>query len=167
MDSTIREYEPGDLDACRDLWRQLTEHHRDIYANPGIGGPDPGVHFDAYLENPKLTGPWVAERDGVVVGLTGLLLGNGEAEIEPVVVDAVHRAQGIGRSLLNRALDEARRRGVKSVSIRPVARNASAIRHFFEAGFTLLGHLDMFQTLEPSTQEWQPGIEIHGHEFRF
>ncbi len=35
---TIRLYEPADLADCRSLWAELTQRHRDIYADPTIGG---------------------------------------------------------------------------------------------------------------------------------
>lgn len=163
----IRPYRPEDLEACRGLWRELTQHHRDIYDDPRIGGADPGVFFDEYLEHPKLVGAWVAVDAGAVVGLTGLLGGGDEVEIEPVVVSAAHRSRGIGRRLLERMLDEARARGAKGVSIRPVARNALAIRRFHEAGFRILGHIEMFQKLDPTEQDWKPGLDLHGHAFRY
>ena len=164
--TTIRAYEPEDLEACRALWAVLTQHHRDLYGNASIGGDDPGVHFDEYLKHPKYLASWVAVRDEEVVGLTGLLLDGDEAEIEPVVVAAAHRGQGIGRRLVDNAIEQARERSVGSVKIRPVARNAQAMRHFHAAGFRVLGHIEMFQTLEPSTQEWTPGITINGLDFR-
>jgi GNAT superfamily N-acetyltransferase len=164
--TTIRAYGPEDLEACRELWRELTQHHRDLYGNQTIGGADPGVHFDAYLKHPKRVASWVAVKDGGVVGLTGLLRDGDEAEIEPVVVAARYRGRGIGRRLLDFAIERAREDGAKSVKIRPVARNAQAMRHFHAAGFTVLGHVEMLQTLAPSRQEWKPGIDIHGLAFR-
>jgi len=163
----IRPYQPADRDACRGLWRELTQHHRDIYEDQAIGGADPGVHFDAYLAHPKFVGAWVAEEAGAVIGLTGLQGAGDETEIEPVVVSAAHRARGVGRRLIERMLEEARARGAKSVSIRPVARNALAIRRFHAAGFRTLGHIEMFQKLDSSNQEWKPGPDLHGHEFRY
>ena len=156
--TTIRAYEPEDLEACRQLWRELTQHHRDLYGNQGIGGEDPGAYFDEYLRNPKRLASWVASKDGDVVGLTGLLLDGNEA---------LKAASGDpDRSLLDFAIERARERGAASVKIRPVARNQPAMRHFHAAGFTVLGHVEMFQTLKPSEQEWKPGIEIHGIPFR-
>ena len=35
---TIREYMPADLDGCRDLWRVLTQRHRDIYRAVSVEG---------------------------------------------------------------------------------------------------------------------------------
>jgi hypothetical protein len=42
----VRDYADGDYDACRSLWAELTEYHRDIYGDPSIGGDDPGAAFD-------------------------------------------------------------------------------------------------------------------------
>jgi len=166
MDPTIRAYEPTDREACRALWRELTEHHRELYADPGIGGADPGDRFDEFLEHPHFVAAWVAVRDDEVVGLTGLLRGEEGAEIEPVVVSRPVRGQGIGRRLVEHVMDEARGRGERSLSIRPVARNASAIRHFLRAGFTTVGRIELFQSLEPSDRAWQPGVTIHGLDLR-
>ena len=60
MEIEIREYRPTDLSAGRDLWRQLTQRHRDIYDDQSIGGDDPGLQFDDYLATDELAGPWVA-----------------------------------------------------------------------------------------------------------
>ena len=110
----------------------------------------------------------MAKEADAVVGLTGLLGDGDETEIEPVVVSAAHRARGIGRRLLEHMLAEARARGATSVSIRPVARNALAIRRFHAAGFRILGHIEMFQKLDPASDHgWKPGLDLHGHEFLF
>ena len=68
MNVSIRPYAPSDLDACRALWRELTQRHRDIYGDPKIGGSDPGSEFDAHLAHPKLAGVWVADNDTGIVG---------------------------------------------------------------------------------------------------
>jgi GNAT superfamily N-acetyltransferase len=144
---SIRPYQPSDLEVCRDLWRELTQRHRDIYEDPTIGGEDPGMAFDAYLENPHLAAVWVVEQEGVVVALSGLLLEGEEGEVEPIVVRSGERSKGIGRQLLEHAIDEAKLRGVRFLSIRPVARNIEAISLFHRAGFHALGHLDLTMDL--------------------
>ena len=102
--------------------------------------------------------------EGRVAGLAGLLGEGEEAEVEPVVVAAPHRSQGIGRLLVERVVEEARGRGVRFLSVRPVARNVEAISFFVENGFTLLGHVDLFRDLAPgSEREWKEGVTIHGH----
>ena len=168
MSTAIRIYEHGDYNACRALWVELTQRHREIYEDPGIGGDDPGKGFDAYLANPNRRATWVAELDGKVVGIAGLICHGEEAEVEPVVVTAVHRSQGIGRSLVDHAVGHAREMGVRFLNVRPVARNAEAISFFVEAGFNLIGHVDLFQDLSPSAgRQWKPGIVIHGKSLRY
>ena len=39
--ATVRGYEARDLEACRGLWVELTQKHRDIFDSPEIGGDDP------------------------------------------------------------------------------------------------------------------------------
>ena len=143
---SIRAYRPDDLVACRGLWRELTQHHRDIYDNQDIGGVDPGGYFDSvYLRDARLAASWVAEIDGEVVGLTGMLVEGDEAEIEPVVVAAQHRSGGIGGPLIQHVIAEARARGLGCIKIRPGARNADDIRCFFGHGFDVVGLFEMFQ----------------------
>ena len=59
----IRTYQPTDLEACRRLWAELTQWHRDIYESPDIGGKDPGRQFDTHLDNVGAEHIWVAEID--------------------------------------------------------------------------------------------------------
>ncbi len=49
MSAHIRRYASRDLDRCRELWVELTQHHRDIYGDPSIGGVDPGSFLTSIL----------------------------------------------------------------------------------------------------------------------
>ena len=168
MEPVVRDYAQGDYRSCRSLWAELTEHHRRIYSDPTIGGDDPGGGFDDYLASALWITSWVAESGGRVVGLTGLLDHGVSAEVEPVVVTEAARDQGIGRRLINRAVDEARARGYEYLAIRPVARNVSAIRRFYAAGFqTLGGHLDLTMDLTERRHQWQHGATLHGLHFDY
>ncbi|HXQ34067.1 MAG TPA: GNAT family N-acetyltransferase, partial [Anaerolineales bacterium] len=155
MNITIREYQDRDFEGCKMLWRQLTQHHRDIYSDQSIGGDDPGIYFERYLQKTNLAGLWVAE-ESLVVGMAGLLIYEEEAEIEPIVIHSDFRSRGVGTQLIEKIKTEAKERGVEFLSIRPVARNVEAIQCFHRAGFSLLGHIDMFLDLtEKSDQEWK------------
>jgi L-amino acid N-acyltransferase YncA len=161
----IRAYEDRDLAGCRAIYAQLVEHHREIYDDPSIGGDDPGAGFDDYLATPTRVCTWVAEEDGEIVGLTGLLWEDGESTVEPVVVDRAHRGTGLGRLLLETAIDESRRRGASDVNIKPVARNADAIAAFHAVGFRTVGHVQLFMSLDRDGSYWRDGIELHGRAF--
>jgi len=163
----IRDYGPADLDACRGLYAQLVEQHREIYADATIGGDDPGAGFDDYLARPDRVATWVAVDGDSIVGLSGLLWEGGESTIEPVVVDRHCRRRGIGRRLVETAIEESRRRGATDVNIEPVARNAAAIQAFHALGFRTLGHLQLFMSLDRDDSYWRSGPELHGRPFGF
>jgi GNAT superfamily N-acetyltransferase len=164
----VRDYADGDYSAGRALWAELTKYHRSIYADPTIGGDEPGAGFNDYLATPQRTGSWVAESRGQVIGLTGLFDRGTTGEVEPVVVAASARGQGVGRSLINRVVDEARARGHEYLAIRPVGRNVAAIRSFHAAGFRTLGqHIDLTMDLAPRRHEWLHGASLHGLDFDY
>ena len=163
---TIREYPPADLDVCRELWRALTQRHRDIYRDPSIGGADPGIEFDQHLSDPRLTKLWVAVVGSEVVALCGLLVEHDEAELEPIVVHPSHRNRGIGARLAEHAIDESRRLRMKYINVRPVARNIDAIEFFHRKGFTLLGRLELSIPLGAGAFP-DPGREVDVHGLRF
>lgn len=169
MDVTIREYQNTDFESCKQLWRELTQRHRDIYFDQSIGGDDPGAAFDGYLKKTNLAGVWVVGQDGLVLGMAGLLVDGNDAEIEPIVIRSESRSQGIGTLLIGKLKAEAKEHGIVYLSIRPVARNIEAIQCFHRAGFSLLGHIDMFLDLtdESGQEEWKEGVTIHGNAFRF
>jgi GNAT superfamily N-acetyltransferase len=73
------------------------------------------------------------------------------AEVEPIVVSKRLRGSGVGRALLDALVEAARAEGVQRVLVRPVARNAPAIRFFHAAGFDVLGHVDLQLEL---TEAW-------------
>ena len=167
-DVAVRDYVSADYVACRMLWVELTEHHRRIYEDPSIGGNDPGGGFDDYLAMPERVASWVADLDGWVVGLTGLLDRGTSGEVEPVVVTDRLRSRGVGRLLVERVVTEAVARGYEYLAIRPVARNVSAIRRFYSAGFQALGgHIDLTMDLADRHHRWLEGARLHGLDFRY
>jgi ribosomal protein S18 acetylase RimI-like enzyme len=83
---------------------------------------------------------FVARLDGVIVGSLTLVLyripTGLKAWIEDVVVDAEARGHGIGEQLNQAALDEARQRGVKGVSLTSRPSREAANRLYQRIGFT-------------------------------
>jgi GNAT superfamily N-acetyltransferase len=171
MKIQIREYRDSDYAVCRSLWGEMAQHHADIYQAPSIAGNDPGRGFDEYMGRVDRCCTYVAERGVKVVGLAGLLTTHEMSEggeIEPVVVTAALRSRGIGTKLVEHVVDEARKRGVRFLRVRPVARNIRAISLYVRLGFDIIGHIDLFQDLLPeSDRKWKSGLVIHGEKLKY
>ncbi len=113
----------------------------------------------------------VAEVDGNVIGLTGLLRTIGEEEggvIEPVVTSVNFRNKGIGSKLIQYVIPEAKKRNIRWLGIRPVARNEEAFILYARLGFNLVGNIDLFQDLSPDERTtWKSGLVIHGQKLKY
>jgi GNAT superfamily N-acetyltransferase len=165
--TVVRPFELRDTEACRRLWEDLTEWHRQIFASPEIGGDDPGRAFDDHLTKVGPENLWVAENEGEVVGLAGLIPGV-ESELEPVVVAAHHRRRGVGRLLAEAVVNAARERGARTIHVRPVGRNVDAVRFFHRLGFDILFQLELgMDFVDRDRDVWVPGEQIAGRQFRF
>jgi ribosomal protein S18 acetylase RimI-like enzyme len=163
----IRPYRYDDLCACRELWAELTQWHRELYGDPEIGGSNPGVAFDPYLSEAAEDGVFVAEIAGAVVGLAGLIVrGDGKAELEPVVVAERFRGEGIGGELTEAVVAAARARGIRRLTVRPVGRNEAALRFFHGSGFDVLGRVELQLELGPERIDRRPGPELAERRFR-
>lgn len=162
---TIRQYNSQDREQCRSLWKELTEWHREIYEDPTIGGEHPEDYFDKHLSKVGPDNLWVATDDSRIVGLTGLIIEEREAEIEPLIVSKAYRGRGIGKQLIANIVGEARRRGIRNLNIRPVARNQETIRFLYGQGFKTLGFIELF--IDLSNHTWKPGPRIFGCDFNY
>lgn len=165
----IRKYKDSDNDLCQKLWAELTEYHQEIYADPSIGGENPGQIFNTHIEKYGEEDIWVAEVNGEIVGLVGLIIKGNVAEIEPIIISKSYRKQGIGGKLLKFIINHARERGTKYLSIRPVARNEEAMKIFYQLGFKTIGHIELFMNLEKKeeSKKWKTGIDIHDLPFQY
>jgi GNAT superfamily N-acetyltransferase len=171
MKIAVRDYSTSDYEACRSLWGELAQHHADIYEDPSIAGDDPGRGFDEYLARTDRCCAWIAESGGEVLGFAGLLdtVGDeGVAEIEPVVISTASRGAGIGTKLVQHAISEARTRGFRFLTIRPVLRNEEAFALYVRLGFDHVGSVELFQELSPeSHRKWKSGIIIHDKKLSY
>jgi ribosomal protein S18 acetylase RimI-like enzyme len=101
--------------------------------------PPPSAQELAEIVSSRDSVLYLARIDGRIVGSltlafyripTGL-----KAWIEDVVVDESARGQGVGEALNTTAIDEARRRGAKNVSLTSRASRESANRLYQRLGF--------------------------------
>ena len=163
---TIREYRTDDREQCRSLWHELTEWHREIYQDQNIGGKHPEDYFDKHLAKVGANNLWVAAHNAKVVGLVGLMSAlYDEVEIEPLIVSRVYRGKGVGTQLVQAVVAEARRRGLRSLNVSPVARNVETIKFLYHLGFKNLGQIQLF--IGFTDYKWKQGPELFGCRFKF
>ena len=164
----MRKYRPSDRLAAVELFRQLTEAHRVIYHDPTIGSKDPARTFRAHLRETRGGGTWVAVHEGRIVGLVGLIPHDGWGEAEPVVTLGGFRRRGVARLLLRRVTAEARRRRYRMLTIKPVSRNASALRTFHALGFRTVGHVELDMRFGGTAKRFRPvrGPLLAGRQFQ-
>jgi GNAT superfamily N-acetyltransferase len=163
---TIRSYRPTDHRECRLLWAEMTAADAGLY---GVTSEDDsGAAFEEYLTRLDLSGMWVAgDVGGAVVGMVGLLLDGRGGQVEPLVVSASRRGEGIGRALLSHVADQARRRGLGELSISPSARNLDAIRCLHAAGYDALARVTLAIDLRPKSSGFEDGIDLYDLRFRY
>jgi N-acetylglutamate synthase-like GNAT family acetyltransferase len=162
---SVRRFQRRDLEACRSLWVDLTQWHRDLYADQTIGGDDPGTAFDAHLEQVGPERIWVAEQESRVVGMAGMIVDGRKAELEPLTVRAGCRGAGVGRALAETVLAAARAEGARQVIVRPTGRNAQAIQVFHALGFDVITRVELACDLT-SDDRWRVGEQLAGRMFR-
>jgi GNAT superfamily N-acetyltransferase len=161
----VRPYRPADHNACRRLWAEFVEQQRSLYNDPTLGGPDPGAGFEEYLTRLDLSGMWVADDRGVV-GFVGLVLDGRGGAVDPVVVTANRRGEGIGRALLAHVAEQARQRGLRELSISPALRNVEAIHCLHAAGYDVLANITLSLSFDRRPGGYREGPELYDRRFR-
>ena len=124
----LRTAEPGDLPAVLSLLERSEL--------PTAGVADSFSHF------------LVAEADGKLVGVAGLELYDGSALLRSVAVENRWRGTGVGRVLVERALDLARERGIEDVYLL----TTTAEHYFPKFGFTCVSRDSVAEGIRGSVE---------------
>ena len=94
--------------------------------------------FRALMRRPSVS-LLTAEADGVVVGFAVLWFSADEGELGDLAVDPEQRGRGIGRTLLDRSIEEARLRGAGTLYLEVRESNEAARLLYESAGFETVG----------------------------
>ena len=144
----IRPFQPGDLDALRRITVEafegtaIDQNVEELFGN--LAGRDwrwrKARHVDEDVAaNPA--GVFVAEDDGKVTGYISTRLDReaGKGRIPNLAVDAAARGRGLGRRLMEHALDYFRREGMAFVMIETMSNNAAGQHLYPSCGFVEVG----------------------------
>jgi len=129
----------ADIAIVTEVTDELVDAFRRLIPQLSSSSPPPDqAALEAIVDTPH-SALFVARLDGAIVGSltlatyhipTGL-----KAWIEDVVVDDAARGHGVGEALNRAALDEARRRGAKDVSLTSRPSREAANRLYQRIGF--------------------------------
>ncbi|MFI8241518.1 GNAT family N-acetyltransferase [Streptomyces sp. NPDC085866] len=110
--------------------------------------PAPQPPYQPFFDERHLPQDYlVAEAEGRVVGYLRLVHPSALPsqahirQIQGLVVSDAARGKGIGRALLRAAIEEARRRGARRITLRVLGHNAPARRLYEAEGFAVEGVL--------------------------
>ncbi len=123
---TIRAMWPADIPDVMRIERQ------------SFGMPWQESTFRALMRRPSAS-LLTAEADGAVVGFAVLWFSAHEGELGDLAVDPEHRGRGIGRTLLDRSIEEARLRGARTLYLEVRESNEAALELYETAGFDPVG----------------------------
>ncbi|WP_031075057.1 GNAT family N-acetyltransferase [Streptomyces sp. NRRL WC-3742] len=142
--ATVREADrPGDLGAVAALHGVLytREYGMDATMEAYVAAGVAELVLARAAEGSAAPGQlWVAELDGRVVGATGLVRAQerpGWGQLRWVLLDPAARGRGLGRRMLEVALDEARARAYEGVLLWTIAGLEAAHHLYAKAGFAL------------------------------
>ena len=90
----------------------------------------------------------LAMRDGVAVGKVGVLAVGEIGRIEDLYVSQAHRREGIGRTLMSRALEICARSLFKHIFVSCTVENAAANALYAQLGFREVGRLVSYHSPE-------------------
>ncbi|MDB6118670.1 MAG: mycothiol biosynthesis acetyltransferase [Verrucomicrobiaceae bacterium] len=141
---SIRAYQPSDLPALRDITLssfsgvaldQILEEKLGRWNERGWKARKSDQLEDDCLSNPG--GVFVAERSGLILGFitTRVDRHNERGRIPNMAVTEEARGLGLGRRLINRALDYLRAEGMKIVQIETMASNEVGTHLYPSCGF--------------------------------
>ncbi len=121
----------------RDLVQQDLDEAAELEAH-NFADPWKRNDFEELIGNPD-KGCIVAEDEGRIVGLAVYRNILGDVDITNVQVRTGHRRQGIGRSIVEKAVSKARETGGRNYTLEVRASNTDAIRLYEALGFKTEG----------------------------
>ena len=130
---------PAEIEIATEVTDELVAAFGRLIPQLSSSSPPPGrEHLAAIVDDP-FTVLYLARVDGRIVGSLTLALYHIptglKAWIEDVVVDESARGHGVGEALNATAIDEARRRGAKDVSLTSRPAREAANRLYQRLGF--------------------------------
>jgi ribosomal protein S18 acetylase RimI-like enzyme len=151
----LREFSINDLDECISLYRQMVDHHREIYEDNTIPYNDEYIREklqrtdDNYIK-------MVAEKSKHIVGLLTIDIKGRTCELDEILVDKSMRGKKIGTTFVEYLKKTAIERGCTEIQVSFAARNEKALNFYHrKIGLNCLGMMQIFMPLtDKGKEQW-------------
>jgi len=151
----LREFSSIDLEECVSLYRQMVDHHREVYEDSTIPYNDEYIikklqrTDDNYIK-------MVAEKDKRIIGLLTIDIKGRTCELDEILVEKSMRGKGIGTALAEYLQKTALGRGCTEIQVSFAARNEKALNfHHRKIGLNCLGMMQIFMPLtDKGKEQW-------------
>jgi len=155
QDFKLREFSINDLEECVMLYRQMVDHHREIYADENIPYNDEEMRSKLGRTDANYI-KIVAEKDRRIVGLLTIDIKGRTCELDEILVDKDMRGKGVGTALAEHLKKTAIDRGCAEIQTSFAARNLRALNFYHqEVGLNCLGMIQIFMPLtERGREQW-------------
>jgi len=155
QDFKLREFSLNDLEECVMLYRQMVDHHREIYEDENIPYNDEEMRKKLQRTDPNYI-KIVAEKDNRIIGLLTIDIKGRTCELDEILVTADLRGKGIGTALSEYLKKTADERGCGEIQVSFAARNLDALNFYHkEVGLNCLGMIQIFMPLtERGREQW-------------
>ena len=139
----VRDFTPADAAAFRDLNLAWVEAYFTVETEDRAQLDDPQTHILA-----KGGAILVADLNGETVGTVGLVPGHGETVLELIKMSARSdlQGQGIGRALMDAAIEKARDMGASRIWLETNTKLAAALALYRKSGFRELSGDELTET---------------------
>jgi len=155
QDFKLREFSIRDLEECVMLYRQMVDHHREIYEDENIPYNDEEMRKKFQRTDPNYI-KIVAEKDKRIIGLLTIDIKGRTCELDEILVAVDLRGKGIGTALGEYLKKTAVERGCAEIQVSFAARNLEALNFYHkEIGLNCLGMIQIFMPLtERGREQW-------------
>ena len=142
--ASLRRLSSGDLPRLRQFW---IDHW---------GGEEMITRGNVY--RPEQLEGFVVEDEGTWIGLITFVINDGECEVTSL--DSLRKGQGIGSTLIERAIEEARLRNCKRLFLITTNDNLNALGFYQKRGFEIV---TVYRGAVNESRKSKPSIPLVGY----
>jgi len=150
----LRSMSEGDVEECVRLYRQMVDHHREIYRDDTIPYADDTLKKKLQRKDQNYI-KMVAEEKGRIVGLLTIEIKDRICELDEILVAKDKRGRGIGKMFVDYTKKTALERRCREIQVSFAARNVQALNFYHKMGLNCLGMIQLFMPItEKGREQW-------------